>query len=51
MRSTPYRTASVVRGVALRVYRNLVRNPDRARNLEVEMLGLGRTLQTPLPPE
>jgi hypothetical protein len=36
-------------GVRLEVYRNLVRNPDRDINLEIDMLGLRHTIQTNVP--
>jgi hypothetical protein len=37
------------RGVNLRVYRSLVRNPQPRQDIDVEMLGLGRSLQAVLP--
>jgi hypothetical protein len=36
-------------GKQLYVYRNLERNPHRDRSLEVEMLGLGTSIQTQMP--
>jgi 4-amino-4-deoxy-L-arabinose transferase-like glycosyltransferase len=36
-------------GKELYVYRNLERNPDRDRDLKVEMLGLGTSIQTEMP--
>lgn len=33
-------------GARLEIWRNLVRNPNRSENLQIEMLGLGRPLRT-----
>ena len=37
------------KGIQLKIYRNLLRNPNPAKELEVEMLALRRTLRTPVP--
>jgi hypothetical protein len=38
------------RSVKLLIYRSALRNEKAERRLEIEMLGLGRPLQAPLPP-